>query len=140
MNNQLILLHEEALSINHPVFAVAPKGTKAIYIWDNNYFNQTNYSLKRLVFIYESLCELPIDIIHGDLIENIKELELGKIYIPTTNNYMIKDLINKIKLIASVELVDSKPFVNIDNSIEFRRFFQYWNKAEKIAFNLNGEC
>ena len=53
---------------------------------------------------------------------------------------MIKDLINKIKLIASVELVDSKPFVNIDNSIEFRRFFQYWNKAEKIAFNLNGEC
>ena len=140
MNNQLILLHEEALSISHPVFGAAPKGTKAIYIWDENYFKQTNYSLKRLVFIYESLCELPIEIIYGDVIDIVKELELEKIFIPTTNNYMIKDLINKIKLIASVELVDSKPFVNIDNSIEFRRFFQYWNKAEKIAFNLNGEC
>ncbi len=139
MNNQLILLHEEALSINHRVFNVAPKGTKAIYVWDDSYFTQTKYSLKRLVFIYESLCDLPIDIIYGNIIDVVKELAPQKIFIPATNNFMINDSIDKIKLILNVQLVDDKPFVDINNSIEFRRFFQYWSKAKKTAFSIDCE-
>jgi membrane-anchored protein YejM (alkaline phosphatase superfamily) len=47
MKAPLILLHEEALRITHPMFVVAPLGTKAIYVWDDAYWKQA----KETVFI-----------------------------------------------------------------------------------------
>ena len=55
MRNSLIWIHEDALRITHPVFKLAPNGTEALFVWDNPYFQKLDYSLKRLVFIYESL-------------------------------------------------------------------------------------
>jgi hypothetical protein len=138
MNKSLIILHEEALRSTHPVFTAAPKGTKAIYIWDDAYINQVNYSLKRLVFIYETLCELPIDIIHGDTISTIKELAPPSIYVPTSNNPYICSLINDLKLITEVNVINEEEFAHIKKPISFKRFFQYWNQAEKTAFLNNG--
>jgi hypothetical protein len=138
MSVPLILLHEEALRITHPVFTVAPNDTKAIYVWDDEYFRRTNYSLKRLVFIYETLCELPIEIIYGNTLTIVQALAPSTLYLPTTNNPLLTSLIDTLKLVASIELVADETFVQIDSNTNFKRFFQYWNKIESSAFKVNG--
>ena len=138
MSTPLIWLHEEALRITHPVFKVALERTKAIYVWDDGYFRQANYSLKRLIFIYETLCELPVDIIHGNTIDVIRELAPPTLYIPETNNPLIVNIIASLEATLPVTVVEDEAFVVIKKPSEFHRFFQYWNKAEKTAFTYNG--
>lgn len=137
MNAPLIWVHEEALRMTHPVFKVAPERTKAIYVWDDDYFRQANYSLKRLIFIYETLCELPIDIIYGKTLDVMRELAPSILYVPATNNPLLLTIIASLETIVPVKIVEDEAFAVIKKPAEFRRFFQYWNKAEKSAFLEN---
>lgn len=138
MNPPLLWLHEEALSMTHPIFKTAPHGTKAVFIWDDDYFRQAHYSLKRLVFIYETLLELPIDILYGNTQSVIRECAPSALYIPATVNPSLKEIIRSLEEIACVHVVQDDPFVTLKKPMEFRRFFQYWNKAQKTAFLPNG--
>jgi hypothetical protein len=138
MNASLVWLHEEALRMTHPVFKVALERTKAIYVWDDGYFRQANDSLKRLIFIYETLCELPVDIIHGNTLDVIRELAPPALYIPATNNPLIVNIIASLEATVPVKVVEDEDFVAIKKPSEFHRFFQYWNKAKKTAFLHNG--
>ncbi len=138
MNTPLIWLHEEALRITHPVLKAAPADTKAIFVWDDEYFRRANYSLKRLIFIYETLCELPIDIIQGGTVDVIQEINPAKLYVPATNNALIISIIDNLTPILPTQIVADEPFVVIKKPTDNRRFFQYWNKAEKTAFEHNG--
>jgi hypothetical protein len=140
MNVPLIWLHEEALRMTHPVFKAAPERTKAIYVWDDGYFRQANHSLKRLIFIYETLCELPVEGIRGNTLEVVRELAPSTLYLPATNNPLIAKIINDLKTTVPVQIIEDEAFVVIKNPIEFRRFFQYWHKAEKTAFLQNGKA
>ena len=71
MNDSLIWLHEDALCASHPVFSAAPSVCEAVFVWDDAYLQHAHYSLKRLVFLYETLCELPVTIIRGHTLEEI---------------------------------------------------------------------
>jgi hypothetical protein len=133
MSKPLIWLHDEALRINHPVFQAAPPLTQAIYVWDNNYFETLGYSLKRLVFIYETLCELPVDIVQGETPTIIKALAPSVIYLPATNKPHLVAVIRSLKPLTEVEVIDDKSFVEVDREIDFRRFFPFWKLAEKDA-------
>lgn len=138
MNNIIILLHDKALSASHSVFRAAPQEAKSIFIWDDNYFKNAGYSLKRLVFIYESLCELPIDIILGDTITILMDLAIKELYIPAGYDSFINEVINKLPKEIKIHIAEDKDFVMMNEKIEFKRFFQYWHKAKKSAFLMNG--
>lgn len=138
MKNPIILLHEEALRVTHPIFKVVPEGTKAIYIWDDTHFARANFSLKRLVFIFETLCELPIEIIQGRTLSVIRELAPSTLIVPATNNPLITSTIETLQTIVSVQIVSDNKFAVIKNPSNFRSFFQYWKKVEKSAFLHNG--
>ena len=138
MNQPLIWLHEEALRVTHPVLSAAPEGTRAIYVWDDKYLRQLDYSLNRLVFIYETLCELPVEILRGDTISIIKQIAPSILYIPATTKPHITSTISKIKSVANVEIIPDENFVTIAKVADFRRFFPYWNIAQHTAFQKNG--
>ncbi len=138
MNQPLIWLHEEALRVTHPVFRAAPEGTRAIYVWDDEYLRQLDYSLKRLVFMYETLCELPVEILRGDTVSIIKQIAPSILYIPATTKPHIEATISKIKSVANVEMIPDENFVTIAKAADVRRFFPYWNIAQKTAFQKNG--
>ncbi len=137
MIKQIIWLHDKALSQNHPVFDNMNEGAKAIYIWDEEFFKKRSYSFKRLVFIYETLCQLQIEIIKGNTIEVLKSFKPEKIIIPFTVDTQINNLVEQLSKVFSVEIVEEKPFVNIGSGYEFNRFFKYWNKAKNTAFWIN---
>lgn len=138
MTEALIWLHEEALRVTHPIFKAAPQATKAIFVWDDKYLQALNYSLKRLVFVYESLCELPIDIIRGETVSVIKELSPAKLYVPFSNKPHIVSVIESLKLITTVEIIQDEEFAKIGDGADLKRFFKYWSQAEKTAFLKNG--
>lgn len=138
MTKPLIWLHEEALRMTHPVFNVAPTGTRAVFVWDDDYFKTLNYSLKRLIFIYETLCELPVDILRGDTVSVIKELKPSRLYVPSTGKPHITLVIDQLKNIAEVERIPDEVFVQIRETTDFKRFFKYWSLAEETAFLKNG--
>ncbi|KTC97465.1 hypothetical protein Lgee_1786 [Legionella geestiana] len=138
MRQPLILLHEESLRMTHPVFQAAPAGTSAVYIWDDEYARRTAYSFKRFVFNYETLCHLNVDILHGDTLKILQDINPSIVYIPGTNNPLLIEVIDSIKAFYTVELVEDEPFVKLNKTMDYRRFFQYWNHAKKTAFLYNG--
>jgi len=138
MNAPLILLHEEALRMSHPVFAAAPQGTRSIFVWDDTYFQQLPHSLKRLIFIYETLCEMPIDIVHATPLDAVQHFAPSMLYIPTTHSPPLVRMIDALRAHVPITLVTDEPFVTLNKPTDARRFFQYWKKAEKTAFLHNG--
>jgi hypothetical protein len=140
MTQALIWLHDEALRITHPVFASAPAETKAVFIWDDEYFRTANYSLKRLIFIYETLCELPLEIVRGNVLQAFSQLNPTELYVPTANQPLLRKYLAVIETKMMVHQVPDEAFATFKKSSDSKRFFQYWNKAEKTAFLHNGDA
>ena len=64
MADKLLLVHDKALRSGFDVYE-ASESFKAVHIWDDEYYRSQRYSLKRLVFIYETLLDLPLEIIQA---------------------------------------------------------------------------
>jgi hypothetical protein len=134
----LIIVHEGALRADHPVFAAAGAESRAIFIWDEIYLKRAEYSLKRLVFMYETLCALPFEVVAGEMGEVIKTLSPTKIFVPETSNPQLRAWLETASAYAPITWVEDVPFVVLKKSMEPKRFFQYWNKAERSALLKNG--
>ena len=138
MVEAIIWLHEDALRSTHPVCAAAPKGARIIHIWDDAYLQAAHYSLKRLVFIYESLCELPLEIIHGNTLDILQQCHADAIYIPASANPFIQKVAGTLSQCKAVTVIADEPFVTIKHPNDFTRFFSYWKKVEKTVFLSHG--
>jgi hypothetical protein len=138
--SDLIWLHEEALRASHPLFSASSAPTQSVFIWDDAYMEAMGYGLKRRVFLYETLLELPVDIYAGDTIETLKALaetsQASRLLTATTPNPRLNDIMGALPL--EVTRVAEDAFVEMPNPEGLRRFFKYWNKAKKFAFQPNG--
>ena len=138
MKKPIIWLHEKALSNDHPVFKDPYQSTRTIYIWDNGYLKKRNYSLKKLVFLYETLCSLPVEIIEGDTLEVLKSFEVELILIPQTPDSYIKAIVQQLSLSKATLEVPETTFSSFATGKKMGRFFKYWKVAKKKAFLKNG--
>ena len=138
MADKLLLVHDKALRFGFDAYEASEK-SKAIHIWDDEYYRAQRYSLKRLVFIYETLLELPLEILHGNTLDILNEENLDDIAIPYSSDQALKNLFSKIEKIKTVHYLFETPFVHLDKTVEFKRFFKYWNQAKKTAFLTNGD-
>lgn len=137
MTNPLIWLHPEALRMTHPVFEIAPAGTRAIFVWDDACLQSANYSLKRLIFLYESLCRLQVEILQGDTCEIIQTIHPTLLYAPASHHPLWASLMKKFAVSVPVEIIADAPFSALSAHVAERRFFRYWNKAEKSVLKVN---
>ena len=138
MNKALIWLHEDALRMTHPIFNLAPQPAEILFIWDNDYLKKMDYSFKRLVFIYESLCELPIKIIEGNSLALLDRHPATHIFVPSTTNPLLRNMITALADKKLVITAHDEPFVKLESKSIDKRFFQFWNKIEKYAFMRDG--
>ena len=145
----LIVLHEDALRLSHPIFNNETKSLSAhnnwekpVFIWDTDYFSDAGHSFKRLVFIYETLSALPVDIYHGKMddviVQLIQEKNLTNLFIPKTPNPQLRQFINFARTMVSTHVIDDEAFVSLDRTPDLGRFFRYWNKAKKHAMRHGG--
>ena len=138
MADKLLLIHEKALRFGLGL-CNASESFRPIHIWDDEYYRTQRYSLKRLVFIYETLLELPLEIIHGNTLDILNEQNLDHIVIPYSGDQVLKNLFSEIETIKTVHYLFETCFANLDRTVEFKRFFKYWNQAKKTAFIKNGD-
>lgn len=139
--SDLVWLHEDALSMDHPVFEVAAPDSVAVFVWDDAYLQQMDYGFKRLLFIYESLLELDVRIVRGDLVDCLGQLargQGGRIRVPETPNPRLQQVVEQLRLEFEVEVVAERPFVTLPREPDLRRFFRYWNKARGAAMTAGG--
>jgi hypothetical protein len=138
----LIWLHEDALRADHPVFAAAGDAAHACFIWDDAYMDAMGYGLKRRVFIYETLVELPVDIYAGPIVETVRAVaqkyKATHIVTGKTPNPLLKEMMASVRGAYKVTSIGDAAFVQMDAMPELKRFFKYWNKAKKKAFLYDG--
>ncbi len=137
MCNEIIWLHEKALNNSYRALSKTSNKTKTIHVWDDQYYKNRSYSFKRLVFIYETLCELPVTIIRGNTIEVLSSFKPSKIIVPYTVDININEICNQLSCSFEVKSIKDYSFSSISSDYKFNRFFKYWNKAKKTVFVAN---
>jgi len=136
-----IWIHENAMSVNHPVFKAAGGNAHAFFIWDKGYFEQNAYSLKRLTFLYETLIDMPITVYAGDTATTLRHLcenqdDNSILYVPETPDAYVLKVIDKIQLDISVQIIQDKPFIEVSDDVDMARFFRFWNRSRKSALGF----
>lgn len=129
--------------IHHLGLRIAPPAAfddAYIFVWDNRLFERLGYTLKRLVFIYETLCDMPVHIAQGDTLQILSALQDSDI---TTWHSDAPDIQAIVAQLAAankkVHRLHETPFCSLTPQEEFRRFSKYWPKAEKTALMQDGQ-
>ena len=124
MSDLIVLLHEKSLRIPDAVVDRLEKDTRVIYVWDDEYYKNRGYSLKRLVFFYETLSKLPVQILRGDTIQILGSFNPKKVLIPFTADIGLTKLSQSLSRSFNVEIVRDDLFWEEDFSFETKRFFK----------------
>ena len=139
MANLIVLLHEKSLRIPNTIVDRLKKDTKVIFVWDDEYYKNRGYSLKRLVFIYETISKLSVQILRGDTVQILTSCNPKKVLIPFTADTGLTRLSHSLSRSFNVEIFKDDLFCEEDFSFETKRFFKYWKKAEKTVFFRDGK-
>ena len=136
MSQPLIWLHEQALYLA-PYLTAIPNA-QFMHIWDDDYYQQRQYTLKRLVFIYESLCESNIPIIAGNTLDVIHSVKPTKVYIPNSQDSIIQRYSQLIARHYPTESLQAPPLTTPPDSLKVKRFFKYWHTIKHQALQHDG--
>ena len=138
MSSDLVWLHEDALRRSHPCVQAAGDGARCVHVWDDAYLRTANYSLKRLVFLYETVAEAGIEILRGDSFLTLSRHPATRVWIPYSPNPFIRTVAERLQTHQRVTVVEDDAFVRLPPGAAHTRFFAYWRQAEKTALLHDG--
>ena len=133
----------DALSPANPALTANPDAP-AVFVFDDAYLNERKFSLKRIVFIYECLLEMPVTIRRGDTSAQVLAFaqEHGASRIVTTESVdpYVKAVYENIRKGQPdgdrLEFAPVEPFAAIDNSrLDLKRFTRYWGAVKHLALH-----
>lgn len=141
IRNAVVWVHGDCLRPGNPALAAAP-GAPAIFVFDDALLDTYAVTLKRLVFLYECLLELPVTIRRGDVAEQVLAFahDHGAERILTTPSPAPRFLEIGQRLDAElpVTVVPEVPFLAYDGHLDLRRFSRYWKVAQRYAYGQAG--
>ncbi|NEQ22970.1 MAG: deoxyribodipyrimidine photo-lyase [Microcoleus sp. SIO2G3] len=139
MEKPILWVHGDCLSPKNPVLQTYPDAP-AIWVWDEKLLEEWQISLKRIVFIYECLLELPVTIRRGDVAAEVVAFAkehgadgVATVDSPSPRFETICDDIEAASAIE-VEVCSPEPFVKYDGYIDLKRFSRYWRVAQQYVF------
>lgn len=140
----IIWVHGDSLSPHNPALLAEPNAP-AIFVWDEELINQYQLSLKRIIFIYECLLELPVVIRRGDVPREVVQFarENQATRILTTHSpsprfrQICQAILRNMPSGSQLEVFRERPFIEIEGQIDLKRFSRYWQKAKHYALNPN---
>lgn len=139
VSRAMVWVHEDALRQDHPVFAAAGRDAECVFVWDDAYFQSQNYSLKRLVFIYECLMDLNVTLYQGEASDVLSQISVDfRIYTARSHNPYIRDTLRALPHDVDIRVIEETPLTEIAANADMGRFFRYWNRARKSALSING--
>ena len=108
----------------------------AVYVFDDAQIEAAGWGLKRIMFLYETLLELPVEIHRGPLVETLLTLARkyeGIVTVDTPDPWL-RNRIAELGLLTRVEVKARPVFVELEGCVDLRRFSRYWARAEKKLF------
>jgi deoxyribodipyrimidine photo-lyase len=132
-NPAVIWLHGDNLNPSSPALRAAP-GQLALWVWDDALLTEWQISLKRLVFLYESLVELPVTVRRGKVTEEVARfaIEQGARLIITNDSPSprFERIVQQLSQRLPVAIVPAEPFAPYDGLLDLRRGMRYWRQIE----------
>jgi hypothetical protein len=136
----IIWVHGDCLSPTNPLLKAHP-GAAAIFVWDEALLTEWRISLKRVVFMYECLLELPVTIRHGEVAQEVAMFarEHGATRIVTIDSpsprfrQLAKHISSLMPTGSRLEVVKLPPFVEVKGELDLKRFSRYWNSVKHAA-------
>lgn len=107
----------------------------AVCILDDAYFEHAGWGLKRLVFIYETLLEMPqVDIYRGPTLDLLTSFGAPIATVDSPDPWL-RHQFDALRA-RGIELTihPAPSFVNLPPHTDLRRFARYWKKAEPLLF------
>ncbi len=136
----LIWVHEDAITLDHPVFSAAGPEASPIFIWDTDEHDRRGYSAKRRVFIYECAHDLNIPIYTGDPYDVLTALsDGGRIYAAASPDPYIRNVISDLRDHHDVITIEAPELAQIPDDTDTKRFFRFWNRAKKSAMTHSSD-
>jgi deoxyribodipyrimidine photo-lyase len=124
-------LHPDCLNMNCLNTDWLESADRAVFVFDDAQIEAAGWGMKRLMFLYETLRELPIEIYRGPMVETLLSLAgAGNIVTVATPDPWLRDRIAELQKFTAVEVTQAPVFAELEEPVDLRRFSRYWAKAE----------
>ncbi len=130
---ELIWLHPDCLAADNPAFQKYQQA-KALFVFDEAEIAAEQWTLKRIVFLYETLLELECGIERGDVVDRLLATGASKIVTVASVSPRFRELVAKLKASVEVEILPAVEFVDYRGSLDLKRFSRYWKRVEPVLF------
>lgn len=131
----IVWIHGDCLSPYNPALQACPQAA-AVFVWDDALLEAWQISLKRIVFLYESLLELPVTIRRGDPAEEIARFAsrhhaqtIATTPSPSPRFAHICEQLRTQNF--HIELHPVEPFLDYTGQLDLGRFSRYWQVARR---------
>jgi hypothetical protein len=147
MSKVMVWVHGDSLRPGSAALAKHPEARR-VFVFDDRVIEGYRLSLKRIVFIYESLLEIEgIEIRRGDVAAELAEAarESGVTRIVTTESVApgfarISERLRRDYRLE-LEVLTEEPFAGIGKAeserMDLKRFSRFWQPIKSRALNLN---
>jgi len=133
----LVWVHGDGMNPEGPVLSAYPDAP-SVWVWDEELLESYDISLKRLVFLYESLLELPVTIRRGDVAEQIIEVATendAKVIATTPSPSPRFDaIVKKLEERFEVQVWPEAPFIAPQKPLNLGSHAKYWWPTKSQAF------
>lgn len=137
----IVWLHGDNLSPYSPALTAAVDAP-ALWVWDDARLERTPISLKRILFLYECLLELPVTIRRGNVAAEVLHFatEQGADGVITNASPApgFAAIRRQLEQTLPVVVLAEAPFVTPPAGIDLRRFSRYWRNVASSAMQVRG--
>lgn len=136
---RLFWLHDESLRLPEQ----ATEDDLVVFCWHQDYFIQQGWSIKRLVFIYETLCTLPVTIYAGNPVEIFSALKqmhnINEIVVQRPFDPQLEAHIEQVSQIHTLSYDDPPCLIDDSRLKPCKRFYAYWQQIEARLLHKTGQ-
>jgi hypothetical protein len=129
----IVWVHGDCLRLTNPALVAAPDAP-AIFVWDDAVLRQRRISLKRLVFMYEALLELPVTMYRGDVVTHVRSFaqqhQATRIVTSASVAPRFRKIVAMLQQTHRVDVLPEPDFVQVPATSDLRRFTRYWRVAD----------
>lgn len=132
----IIWVHGDCLNPHSPAFCAYPNAP-AVFVWDDALLKETHISLKRIVFLYECLLELPVSIRRGNVVDEVvgfaQRHAADAIITVESPSPRFALITEQVRRVLPVTVLSLDPFAVAEGRLDLRRFARYWRAVEASA-------
>lgn len=130
----IVWVHGDSLRPTNPALIAYPD-VPAVFVWDDELLKRYSLSLKRIVFMYEALLELPVTIVRGDVVTQVQAFAIhhqaSTIVTSGTPAPRFAAICQQLRRTHAVDIIAEPAFVDIPPHTDIKRFSRYWQVANQ---------